>query len=387
MRRMYIISFLFSLHIALSAYVNSTFLIRIISEKYVGILYTVASVIALILLSNSSTILKWVGNRIFILWLLIINMISLVGMIISNNPYIIGTSFVALLATNSLIFLCLDIFIEHYEDPTKIGRTRGIYLTIINIAWMISPLITSFLITKEGGYQTIYLISFITTVIMTIGLVFSVRTFKDSVYSKTPFIETYKFLKTNPHMLAINMINFVLQFFFAWMVVYTPIYLYEHIGLGWDKIGIIFTFMLAPFVLISFPMGVLIDKYKIKKRTLLRIGFLIMGLSTFLITIIYTKSVLIWAAVLFFTRVGASMVESTSEIYFFTHKKEEDSSLLSVFRDMNPVAYIIAPLFSTMIFIFLPFKYLFIILSIIILLSGLYYIPRLKHNHENPISN
>ncbi len=387
MNRMYLLSFLFSLHIALSAYVNSTFLTRIISEKYVGILYTVASVLALILLTYSSSILKWMGNRKLILWLLLLNMVALTGMISSVDPYTIAASFIVFLSTNTLIYLCLDIFIEHFEDPTKIGKTRGLYLTIVNIAWMISPLITSFLMTKEGGYKTIYQLAFIATAIMTIGLFFSVRTFTDSVYIKTPFLETYRFLKTNRHMLAINMINFILQFFYAWMVVYTPIYLYNHIGLGWEKIGIIFTMMLAPFVIISFPIGVLIDKYKVNKRLLLNIGFLIMGVSTFSLTIITTKSVILWGSILFLTRVGASIIESTSEIYFFSHKKEEDSALLSIFRDMSPAAYIVAPLLSTVIFIYLPFKSLFAILSLIILSTGLYYIPRLKHNHENPISS
>ena len=89
--RMYILSFLFTLHIALSAYINSTFLTKIISEKYVGILYTVASLATLLLLTKSVNLLKHFGNRKFILWSLIINMISLVGMIASKNPYIIGT--------------------------------------------------------------------------------------------------------------------------------------------------------------------------------------------------------------------------------------------------------------------------------------------------------
>ena len=86
------------------------------------------------------------------------------------------------------------------------------------------------------------------------------------------------------------------------------------------------------------------------------------------------------------TRVGATIIETTSEIYFFTHVKEEEAYLLSVFRDMTPVAYIVAPLISTLIFIYLPFKFLFIILSII-LLSGLYYIPKLMHNHDYGIPN
>lgn len=384
--RMYVLSFLFSLHIALSAYVNSTFLLKIISEKYVGILYTIASLMTLLLLTKSVNLLKHFGNRKFVIISLLVNMMSLVGMIVSKNAFIIATSFIALITTNTLVFLSIDIFIEHFGDPLTVGKTRGLYLMIINLAWMLCPLVTSFLITKEGGYISIYIISFIATIIMTIGLLFSVRNFEDRSYMKTPFLETYKFLKANHHMLAITMINFILQFFFALMVVYMPIYLFEHIGLGWDKIGIIFTIMLLPFVIFGLPIGGLIDNCKMKKRTLLYIGIIIMSLSTISISYITSTSVLLWSFVMFMTRTGASIVETTSEIYFFTHVKEEDAYLLSIFRDMNPVAYIIAPLIGTLMFIFLPLKFLFAILGIIILL-GLYYIPHLNHNHEYGIPN
>lgn len=380
--RMYVLSFLFSIHIALSAYVNSTFLLNIISEKYVGILYTISSAITLILLTKSVNLLKYFGNRRFILVSLLVNMISLVGMITSKNAYVIGASFVALMATNTLVYLSIDIFIEHFGNPESIGKTRGTYLMIVNLAWMLCPLATSFLITKEGGYVSIYILSFIATIVMAIGLVFSVRKFEDKSYTKTPFIQTYKYLKENHHMLAITMINFILQFFFALMVVYTPIYLYEHIGFGWGQIGIIFTVMLAPFVIFGLPIGILIDKYHVRKRTLLYIGILIMSISTLSISYVTTLNVAIWAFILFMTRTGATIVEATGEIYFFTHTKEEDAYLLSVYRDMNPVAYIVAPLVGTLIFIFLPFKFLFTILAIIVL-AGLYYIPHLKHNHSS----
>lgn len=169
------------------------------------------------------------------------------------------------------------------------------------------------------------------------------------------------------------------------MVVYTPIYLYQHIGLSWAQIGIIFTIMLSPFVLFNIPIGILIDKYKVSKKLLLVIGFIIISASTCIITDINTQNIIIWATVLFMTRLGACIIETTSEVYFFTHVKEEETYLLSVFRDMTPIAYIIAPLISTIIFIFFPFKFLFLILSII-LLAGLYYIPKLKNN-ENLIPN
>ncbi len=383
---MYILSFLFTLHIALSAYINSNFLIKIINEDYVGLLYTAAALITLMLLSRSSHLLKYFGNKRLILRLLIINMLALSGLITSVNPYVIGTSFIALISTNALILLCIDIFIERFSDKDKVGKCRGLYLMIINIAWMLSPLITTFLITKEGGYKAIYILSFISTIIMTLGLLFTVKSFEDRKYIKTPFLETYRYLKTNRHMLAITLINFILQFFYAWMIVYTPIYLYDHIGLTWSQIGIIFTIMLSPFVIFNLPISTLIDKYHVKKRTLLYIGLAIMSVSTFLISYITTKSIIIWTLILFITRTGATIIETTSEIYLFTHITEEDTYLLGIFRDMNSVAYIVAPLIATLIFIIFPFKYLFVVLSIIVL-AGFYYIPQLKHNHGIPNTN
>lgn len=378
---MYIVSFFFTLHVALAAYANSTFLSGVMPAKYVGILYTLSAIMALVLLTRSAHILEYFGNKKLILALLLINMLSLVGLITVRLPYVIAIAFISFLTTNTLISLCLDIFIEHFGDKATIGKTRGIYLTITNLAWVLSPLASSFLITYEGGYRTIYLVAFMATIIMTFGLLLSVRTFTDAVYKKTPIIEAFKYLRTNRHMFAVSFINFVLQFFYAWMVVYTPIYLIEQIGFGWDSIGIIFTVMLLPFVLFGLPTGILIDKYHIKKRKLLIVGFIIMILSTFVISFITSKSIALWALVLFMTRVGASLVETTAEIYFFTHIKEEEAFMLGIFRDMTPVAYIIAPIIATIFLSYMPFQYLFIVLGII-LISGIYYTTHLKHNHD-----
>jgi MFS family permease len=383
---MYIISFLFTLHISLSAYVNSTFLIKFISEKYVGLLYTAGSLITLILLAKSAGVLKRLGNRKLALWLLVVNMASLSGLIASVDPYVIALSFIGLTTTNVLMFFCIDIFIEHFGDPKTIGHTRGLYLTITSIAWMVSPLITALVLGGQDGYTAIYAIAFFVAVATTIGLLMSIKKFRDKSYTKTPFLQTYKYLKTNKHMLAITLINFILQFFFVWMVIYTPIYLHQHLGFSWDQLGVIFTIMLAPFVIFGLPIGILIDKYHVRKRALLAVGFIIMSASTLSIAYISTTSVALWALVLFMTRVGASIVEVTSEIYFFTHVREEDAYLLGVFRDMAPVAYMMAPLLGSLVFIFLPFKSLFIILAVFVLI-GLYYVTHLKHNHEPTLPN
>jgi MFS family permease len=385
-KRIYILSFIFALHIALSAYVNSSFLTGIMSEKFVGILYTISSLLTLFFLSKSVNILKDFGNRKLTLAFLSFNIISLVGLITSNNPYIIGASFIIFTSTNTLVLFCIDIFIEHFSNPKKTGKTRGLYLTIVNIAWMLSPLIAAFIITEVGGYRFIYIISFIMVSIMAIGLVFSVKTFKDKTYTKTPFLETFRYLKNNKHLLAITSINFLLHFFFAWMVVYTPIYLIEHLKFTWEQLGVIFTIMLIPFVILGYPIGILIDKYHLNKRKILYLAFTIIIISTISISFINSISLVVWSIILFATRVGASMIETTGEIYFFSHTNAEDAGMLSIYRDMLPIAYIVAPIVATVVFFIFPFKYLFIILSIIMCI-GFYIIPKLKHNHANTIPN
>lgn len=375
----YILSFLFSLHVALSAYVNSSFLTKIISEKYVGIIFVVSSIISLVFLSQSSSFLKSFGNRKLTLAFIFMNALGLSGMIFSKNPYIVGAAFVLFNITNTLFFFCIDIFIEHFSDKKNIGKVHGIYLTVYNIAWMISPLITGQLASEGRGYIPVYTFALITALITMIGFILWVPSFRDASYTKVPFFQAYKFIREKHHLASINIINFILQFFFVWMVIYTPIYLVEHLGFTWENIGIMFTWMLAPFVVIPLALGIIIDKYKFHKRTILAIGTVIMSLSTIAITFIDIKSIMFWALILCITRVGASMVETVAEMYFFTHVREEDSELLSIYRDMSPLSYLIAPLLGTAILLFFPFKYLFIILGVIVL-SILYYIPSLKHS-------
>jgi MFS family permease len=379
--RVYILAFIFTLHIALSAYANSSFLALNVGENYVGTIYTVAAILNLMLLSNTSVILKYFGNRRLVLVLLMINMGSLATLIVSSSALLVSIAFIAFVVTNILVLFCIDIFIEHFGTPKTVGSTRGFYLTITNLAWIASPILSGFLITHGGGYRAIYIVAFIMTIIMSLGMFLFIKKFKDKTYVKTPFLKIYKFLKTNRHIRAITFINFILQFFFAIMIIYIPIYLNTHINLGWEKLGAIFTIMLLPFVIFSIPIGKLIDKYHVHKRFLLNIGFLIMAISTIVISQIDSTSVIFWGIILFMTRTGAAIIETTSEIYFFTHVREEDAYLLSIFRDMHPVAYVVAPILGSLFILFFPFKYLFIALGIFTLV-GLYYVTQLKHNHH-----
>ena len=49
----------------------------------------------------------------------------------------------------------MDVYLEHITDNKGTGTTRGIFLTLINLTWLSSPLLAAYLISL-GGYRLIY---------------------------------------------------------------------------------------------------------------------------------------------------------------------------------------------------------------------------------------
>jgi MFS family permease len=170
--------------------------------------------------------------------------------------------------------------------------------------------------------------------------------------------------------------NIMLRFFYSWMVIYTPIYLHEHIGFSWGEIGLIFSIMLVPFVVLGSPLGKIADKY-IGEKELLSLGFVIVAVSTAYLSFVDSSNFLVWALVLLVTRIGASMVDIMSETYFFKKIDGSDSNLLGFFRMTGPIAFIIGPLLATLVLPFVGIKYLFLVLGIL-MLWGLRYSLTLK---------
>ena len=134
--------------------------------------------------------------------------------------------------------------------------------------------------------------------------------------------------------------------------------------------GTIFTIMLLPFVILDYPMGKLSDR--IGEKRMLILSFTICALFVLIIPFIQNKSLFIWSGILFFTRVGAAIVEIMSESYFFKAVSVDNSEAISFFRNTGPLSYLIAPIIATIILATTPsFKYIFYVLAPIMLLGTL----------------
>lgn len=362
MKKLYLLGFVFTLHIALAAYVNSTFLSQFLDEGVVGLVYTISSILTLIAFSTSPLLFSRFGDRTSVIGAVLCNFFALLLLGGSENPIVLVGAFIAFSITNSVIMLLLDVFFEHLEGTGSVAKMRGTYLAVLSLAWLISPLISGSIIAAYGHFA-IYLVSSVLALLMLAGL-FIAKLPESKQYRKISIITAFKHLNGNVRIRVIVGINFLLQFFYAIMVVYAPIYLIDHIGFNWETLGIVFTVMLSPFVILGIPVGKMIDR-GIKEKSLLAVGFAIMGISTLAMVFLPLPNVVLWGGVLFLTRIGAALVETTAEIYFFKRTTAEDSDLLSAFRDMSPLSYIIAPIAATILLLVFPFKSLFVLLGVL----------------------
>lgn len=361
----YLAGFLFSIPVAITTYINSSFLETYVNTNFVAIIYVIASFATILSLLEMPRILTYLGNRKTSILFSIIAFLSLIFITLGNKGFIVIPAFIIYFMSINFIFTSLDIFMEDFSRNSTIGRFRGFYLMIINSAWVIAQLISGSIITKSS-FKGVYLFAAGFIALVSFIFVLFLHDFKDPKYKKVPIIKTIWFFIQNKNISKIYFINFILKFFFVWMIIYTPIYLHEYLQFSWNEIGIIFTVMLLPFIILEFPLGKLSDK--IGEKKLLTIGFSIITLFTLTIPLIHVPELWLWASILFLTRVGAAIIEVMSETYFFKSINEENIAAISFFRNTTPLAFVIAPLCAIPVILLVPsFEYLFFVLGAILL--------------------
>ena len=146
----YLAGFLFSVALALVSYINSSFLEKFINQDYVGIVYTVASILTIWGLLQMPKILTHLGNRRSIMLSASLIFVSFLLLAYGKTAFIIIPAFVLYFTSVGLVISSLDIFIEDFSGQGSIGSFRGLYLMIISMAWVLSQLVSGTIINKTS---------------------------------------------------------------------------------------------------------------------------------------------------------------------------------------------------------------------------------------------
>lgn len=372
----YIIGLIVSFSAALPAYVNSTFISQFAQLKFVSLFFIIANATSLLSILIFPKIIKRFGKYKTFIVLIFLYSLALFFFSAANSFLTALLGIVFFTAFLNLTLIKLDLFIEAFTKNTDTGRIRAIYLTICNLGWVVAPMTSAYLI-NNFSYSFVYWFSgsiIIPTLIM--FLIFSSELKVKIKYVQDGMIKVAKKMWFDKNLRGIFFVALILQLFYTTAVVYVPVYLNQTLGMGWDDLGRIFSFMLIPFILFQIPAGFLADKY-FGEKEMLYIGLFIVALALIGIFYLNQPVVWLWAALLFFSRIGAALVEAMRESYFFKIVNAKDLGMINLFRLTTPAAYILGPALAILITSFLPIQYIFIF-SALITVSGMFLIWPIK---------
>ncbi len=363
---LYVMTLLHAFHFFATHFIHSSFLEQYLSSKTVGFIIALSSLFTVLALLSISRLLQRFGAYKVALVTILIDFVTSLGLAFLSAPILLYTSFVIQGTVVVMTLFCFDIFLENLSEETEtVGFFRGIFLTMSMIASLFAPVISGFLIGDSLNYNLVYVTSALYLIPTIFLLLHAFKDFSDPTYELFSVSKMFTTLKTNRNILNISYAQFLLRFFFSWMVVYLPIYLHKYIGFSWSQIGVLLFIMILPYIIIEFPAGVLADRF-LGEKELLFVGFCVTAVSTFSLFFIHSNNIVLWGALLFSTRIGAALIESMSETYFFKQIQVSEVSILSIFRMLRPFAYIVGPLFASALLFVTSMEYLWIVLAVVV---------------------
>ncbi len=364
----YLATFFYAIHYAITLYIESSFLSKFVPTGSVGLIFTSAAIVSIVMLFNLPPLLRRFGNYKLLLTAATIEAISLFLLAVLPIQEAVILFFITHLVFLNIIYFSLTIFLESFSNDETTGNSHGIFLNILSTAILAGPLIAGSLL-NNGSYQKIFALSglLILPVLFITGK--HLRDFTDHNYAGISFIETFTNIIQEKNLRHVFIVQFLLQFFYGIMIIYTPIYLHVELGIPMSKIlGVIMPIALLPFVIFPYLIGNLADK-KYGEKEMMFIGFLILGIATASLTFIETNIILVWAFALFLTRIGATFVETMAEIYFFKQIDASGTHIISFFRNMSSFSYLISPVIASAFLSIFDYRFIFLGLGALMLIG------------------
>ncbi len=360
----YLATFILSLHYVLVVYISSTYLLQFATEREVSLLYAVGALVTILILLLASRILRLLGNRVMLQTLIVLEAACLLVFAFGHSFPLIAFAFIVHQGITSVMLFNMDVFLESgIRRQEHIGGARGMFLSMMNGAYALGPIIAGAIL-FTGGFSKVYLASFVVLIPLFILVKNRFKNFADPHYPHLDIRRTMRAYFADRDFSALFSLSFTLQFFYAVMVIYTPVYLHLTLGFSFETIGIMFSIMLLPFVIFQIPGGLLADREG--EHSFLIFGLFVMAFATGLATYLGAASPVVWTMLLFTTRIGAAIAEIMIESSFFRHIRGKDAGLVSVFRMGMPLAYVVAPLAVAMLLAFTELRFVFLALGIFI---------------------
>lgn len=360
------VSFIIGFLDAFFIYVLSSYFSSVSHSDNVGIFYLVAYSGVLFSLFYLQPLIRFMGKARILYLSLGISICAAALLATASAIWVSIAAALLLIVATNITWVALDILLESFSQDHVSGSIRGLYLTVMNAGLLLAPFL-SLKTLDTFDFSGIFLVLVIGYTLVFVIALLGFRSDNKVFQEKLRLSFTIKKMLRERNLFRIYHISFAMEFFYALMIVYTPLHL-RLIGFSWDDIGIIFTIMLVPFVVLQYPLGVLADRYFGEKEMLIG-SIAIATAATSVLPFIGSGDIVVWGVALFMTRVGIAGIEILRDSYFYKQIDGGDMDIIAFFRTARPVANIVAALFSAVALLFFPLQSVFLAVAAVLFLA------------------
>jgi len=249
------------------------------------------------------------------------------------------------------------------RDKTKrnhISENEGIVYTLLNLSWLIAPVLAGF-VSNKYGMRSVFILG--SVIFFSAFIFFKLFKIKDSRRTKkidrNPLKPLISFFKKKERIYT-YFLGGGISFWWALIYIYMPIYIFES-GFGEEFIGYFLGAVTIPLIFTEYYFAKLAGKKGFKKIFI--IGYFILAISA--LSVFFISNIYLILLILAMASFGAGMLEPTTEAHFFdiVNKNQRDKFYGPYNTAIDLNAFLGTSL-SAVILLFLPFKFIFLLFSV-----------------------
>ncbi|MEA3515249.1 MAG: MFS transporter [Nanoarchaeota archaeon] len=296
-------------------------------------------------------------------WIIFINGFLYLAFAI-NRSFII----MIILAITNVIIITTRIttfgIITRNESRIKdISKDEGMIYTLLNIGWLIGPLIGGFAADKFS-INFVFLLAFI-FMMMSFLMSLRIRLKRSRIAEKNHkhllrnFIQYFKkWNRISAYIFACGV-----AFWWGFIFIFMPLEIIKS-GLSLSYVGIFLFFITFPVIFLEYHAGKIADKQGCKKFFVR--GFLLLSLISG--CLFFVNNIFIIAVSLIFASFVLAYIEPLQESYFFKCiKKKDEERYYPIFITNKAIAQTVSRILIASVLLVFSFNYIFITVSLVML--------------------
>jgi MFS family permease len=249
------------------------------------------------------------------------------------------------------------VLLRDISKVKDIGKNESIIYSLINIAWLLGPLIAGFA-SDNYGMRSVFLLSTIFIIISIFAFLFS--RVKDSHVTKKVHKNVFANLKSffsNKDLMKAYVARGGVEVWWALIYIYMPLLILDQ-GKSFFWVGAFLFCNTIPLVALEYFFGKKVDKIGYKKFFIW--GFGILLFCSFISFIVFDNFVLV-LILLIIASIGLAILEPSTEAYFFKLvKKKDEDRYYGPFITSDDVGYLVGALVLAGVLALFSFKAMFL---------------------------